>query len=317
MIQTSKLNELTMVMYHYIRPLKNSKYPNLKALELKKFKEQIKWFKKEFDVINYDQFLEIIESSKLTKKKKIILTFDDGYKDNYDYILPELIKNKISGFFYPPTKAIENKSVLDVNKIHFLLEKEQNRKKIIDDINLELKKYDFENIFNLNFPFNKLKTRYDDLETSLIKALLQNILPKRIRTKILNTLCTRYLNMSIVDLAKELYLNKKELIELYDNKMHIGSHGEYHLRLGELTLKEQRKEILNSIKFFQKLKFDTNKLSICYPYGSYNETTLKLVEKLNFKFGITTAVGSLNKKDLKNKFCLKRLNANDFIYDKK
>ena len=77
-------SNLSMIMYHYVRPLKNSKYPNLKALELTKFKEQIRWFKKEFDILDYDQFLEIINSKKLSKRKKLILTFDDGYKDNYN-----------------------------------------------------------------------------------------------------------------------------------------------------------------------------------------------------------------------------------------
>tara|TARA_B100000787_G_scaffold167599_1_gene154700 strand:+ start:2657 stop:3619 length:963 start_codon:yes stop_codon:yes gene_type:complete len=308
-------SNLSMIMYHYVRPLKNSKYPNLKALELTKFKEQIRWFKKEFDILDYDQFLEIINSKKLSKRKKLILTFDDGYKDNYNYILPELVKNKITGFFYPPTKIIENKIVLDVNKIHFILEKQQDRKKILDDINYELKKLRYNDIYELNIPLKELKTRYDDLETSLIKKLLQYILPVNIRTKIIDLLITKYLNMSMKDLSKELYMNKKELKELYDNGMHIGSHGEYHFRWGKLSEKEQTTEISNSIQFFKKLNFDINKLSVCYPYGSYNDATIKLVKKFNFKFGITTQVGKIFNDNLKNIFNLPRLNANEMQND--
>ena len=51
-----------------------------------------------------------------------------------------LNKRKLKEFFIPPKKAIENKIVLDVNKIHFILEKEQNRKKILNEIINDLKK---------------------------------------------------------------------------------------------------------------------------------------------------------------------------------
>ena len=34
----------------------------------------------------------------------IVLTFDDGYKDNYDFILPVLEKHSIKGSFYPTLK---------------------------------------------------------------------------------------------------------------------------------------------------------------------------------------------------------------------
>ena len=46
----------------------------------------------------------------------------------------ELIKKKIKGIFYPPTMVIENKLILDVNKLHFFL-----RKKKIDLIINEIK----------------------------------------------------------------------------------------------------------------------------------------------------------------------------------
>ena len=42
----SKMNECKIVMYHYVRPIKNSKYPNIKGLELHGFQRQIEFFKK-------------------------------------------------------------------------------------------------------------------------------------------------------------------------------------------------------------------------------------------------------------------------------
>ena len=306
-------NSISMIMYHYVRPVKSSKYPKLKALEIIDFKKQILWFKKNYDVIGYDDFLDTINKKKISGRKKVILTFDDGYKDHYNYVLPELKKNKISGFFYPPSKIIENKIILDVNKLHFILEVEVDRKKIINEINYYLKKYGHKNIFDMHIQLKEINSRYDDLDTSLIKKLLQYILPKDIRAKIINKLFNKIVGKSVTEFSSELYMNKENLTELYNEGMHVGSHGEFHTNWGKQNKQEQEKEILNSLNFFKKLKFDLNKLSVCYPYGSYNKDTLKLVKKHNFKFGITTKVGPILRKNLNNKFLLPRLNTNDFL----
>jgi len=306
-------NSICMVMYHYVRPVKNSKYPKLKALELSEFRNQIKWFKKNFDIINYDNLIEILNKKKISGKKKLVLTFDDGYKDHYNYVLPELKKNKITGFFYPPSKVVENEIVLDVNKIHFILEKEENIKKILNDINFFLKQNNYKNIFDMKININLLKSRYDDLETSLVKKLLQFLLPEKIRQRILDNLVEKYLNLSIKDFSKKLYINSNNLVEMYNEGMHIGSHGEFHERWGNLSKNKQIQEINNSIKFFKKLNFEIKDLSVCYPYGSYNRDTLKIIDKVGFNFGLTTDVGIISNKNLKNKFVFPRLNANDFL----
>ena len=45
------MNTLTVVMYHYVRDLKNSKYPALKGLDVQLFEEQILYLKKYYHVI--------------------------------------------------------------------------------------------------------------------------------------------------------------------------------------------------------------------------------------------------------------------------
>ena len=78
-------NSIFIVMYHYVREVKKSKYPNLNALEFSEFKNQIKYFKKNFDILDNNQFYEIIKNKKISRKPSILLTFDDGYIDHYNY----------------------------------------------------------------------------------------------------------------------------------------------------------------------------------------------------------------------------------------
>ena len=144
---TTQNNNIYIVTYHYVREIKKSKFPNINGLEFKEFKKQINYFIKNFNILNNDQFCEVlINKNKISKKKSVLLTFDDGYYDHYKYVFPYLNEKKISGIFYPPINIIKNNSMLDVNKIHFILEREQNRKKILKMIFDLFKMYKKKNI---------------------------------------------------------------------------------------------------------------------------------------------------------------------------
>ena len=60
---------LYIITYHYVRPLKKSKYTNLKALELNKFRKQINILKKNTTILK----MEDIDRVNLNRKKKFCL----------------------------------------------------------------------------------------------------------------------------------------------------------------------------------------------------------------------------------------------------
>ena len=91
--------KIYIITYHYVRDVKKSIYPNLKALENKKFIKQINFFTKNFNLLNYDDFNEILLSKKIPRKPSILLTFDDGYIDHYENVFPILQKKKLQVYF--------------------------------------------------------------------------------------------------------------------------------------------------------------------------------------------------------------------------
>ena len=105
-------HSINIIMYHYVRPIKNSQYPKLKGLELNKFYSQIQYLKKGVIFSLTMRFLSI-KIKKIPKKPSILLTFDDGYKDHYKYVFPYLKKNKIYGSFYAQVKTSQNKTILE------------------------------------------------------------------------------------------------------------------------------------------------------------------------------------------------------------
>lgn len=300
------------IMYHYIRDEKKNSLKDLKYLDYKKFKKQINFFIKNFTIVNYDEFKDIIINKKEFSKPPLVLTFDDGYIDHYEYVYPYLLKKKIKGLFYPPAKIIEKNFVLDVNKIHFVLSNVKNKKLIINEIKKYLKEKTNINFYKLDLKKINLSSRYDNKEVILIKRLLQYFLPIKIRKKINSYLFKKYVNFDSEYISKKLYMKKEHMIEMIKDGMHFGAHGYYHHWLNYISQKEQEIEIKKSLLFLKKIKKNSNSLSICYPYGSYNKDTLKILKKYNFEIGFTSAPGKIDLLKSKNKLALPRFDTNDF-----
>ena len=305
-----------IVTYHYVREAKKSKYKNLKILEFNEFKKQVKYFKKNFNILDPEDFIKILSNKKLIKKPSILLTFDDGYKDHYDYVFPFLKKEKIKGCFYPPSSIVGDKAILDVNKIQFFLSIELDRKKLFfyissflkDEFNISLDK-----VLEKNKKLIvKLKSRHDDDETILIKALLQKFLPIHQRKYIIDRLFKKIVTKNYNQFSSELYLNSSNIKEMIKGGMHFGSHGCNHEWWANLTKNKQEKEILNSIKFLYKLGVKKKNLSVCYPYGSFDKHSISLLKKYSINFGLTTVQKKVDKKNIGKHLALPRFDTNQF-----
>ncbi|CAM3482686.1 hypothetical protein [Helicobacter labetoulli] len=55
-----KENSLAIVMYHYVRDLKNSRYPEIKGFDISEFKSQIEFFKANYNIITMEQLISAI-----------------------------------------------------------------------------------------------------------------------------------------------------------------------------------------------------------------------------------------------------------------
>ena len=81
------------------------------------FIKQIKFYKKNFDLIGENYFFK--EKKKINKKPKLLITFDDGHISNY-HIMKILDKYKIPAIFFIPYQFINRKrekNILLENKV--------------------------------------------------------------------------------------------------------------------------------------------------------------------------------------------------------
>ena len=108
-------------MYHYTRDLKHSRYPEIKGLDVSMFREQIEFMKQQFNIVSMEQVIEAVERHADLPDKALLLTFDDGYVDNYTFAFPILEEFGIQGSFFIPGKTFATHQLLNVNKIHYIL----------------------------------------------------------------------------------------------------------------------------------------------------------------------------------------------------
>lgn len=302
-------------MYHYVRDLSSSNYPKIKGLQIEEFENQIQYFKKNYTFLSIQDCISAIENNnyKLLPKNGIILTFDDGLIDHYETVFPILVRNKIQGTFFPTAKPILDKTILDVHKIHFILSKVNNVDLLIQEVeNTILEKKDIYNLRHLNFyKKKKIVSRYDNKKVSYIKRLLQTELPLELRYSIIDKLFKKNITSDLESFSNRLYMSVDNLREMNESGMIIGSHTYNHFWLNSLTYKEQLKEINFSLEFLSSIGIDFHYLTMCYPYGAYDNNTIKILKEKKFKLAFTTNPRSTNLSH-ENCLTLERYDANDF-----
>jgi peptidoglycan/xylan/chitin deacetylase (PgdA/CDA1 family) len=307
------MNTCKIVMYHYVRSIKSSKFPKINGLEINAFERQINYFLKNYNILDAAELLDCIYANKNIKPNSILLTFDDGFKDHFTYVYPTLKKNEIQGLFFPSVQPITDKIVLDVHKIHFILSLIDNPLDVVKEIFSFIKNNTEK--FHLKSPSEYYEiygksNRFDSDEIIFIKRMLQKILPQKLRKNIIDELFRKYVTKNEDLFSSELYLSIDEIKEMIENNMYIGSHTFSHPWLTSLSEQELEKEINDSIEF---LKIFSQKESpiMCYPYGNYNDQIISKLKESGFKAGFTTKVEDACITD-HNAFFLPRYDTNDF-----
>ena len=109
-------------MYHYVRE-SMPHLPFFRYLSFDNFKKQLDYFEKNFGLVSFEEFCRLKTEPKFINalKNKILLSFDDGLKEHFSLVFPELLKRKALGIFFMPTAVLKEEKALYVHKIHYLL----------------------------------------------------------------------------------------------------------------------------------------------------------------------------------------------------
>lgn len=307
-------NKLYVVMYHYTRDLKNSRYPKIQGMDLSLFSQQLDYFIENFNIVTMEQVIEAWNSSNGNlPEKALLLTFDDGYIDNYLVALPQLMERHIQGSFFIPGKTFTENTLLDVNKIHFILANSE----INQLIGRLFTKLDFYRGSEFDYPANDVlfkeyavANRFDCKEVIFVKRILQNVLPERLRQLVSSELFEESIGLPEHIFARELYMNSNQITLMKNEGMYIGIHGYDHYWLGNLPEEKMKEDIDKALEVMTSF-IDQKGWVMNYPYGSYNDSVLSYIEAKGCKLGLTTNV-HIAEIGRDNRLILPRLDCNDF-----
>lgn len=94
--------EMPVIMYHRVIKDESEKGVHGTYVTVEQFEEQMKYLKKKgYETVTFKDMLNNGYKKRFDKDKKwIMLTFDDGYKDNYENAFPILKKYNFKGIIY-------------------------------------------------------------------------------------------------------------------------------------------------------------------------------------------------------------------------
>lgn len=307
------MSELYISMYHYTRDLKHSRYPEIKGLDVNLFREQIAFIKSNFNIVTMEQVLEAISTKEKLPEKALLLTFDDGYADNYTVAMPVLEEYGVQGSFFIPGKTFTTHQLLDVNKIHYVLAS-ANIYNLVEDLKKEMDYYRGQEFQYASteelFAKYAVASRFDIKETVFVKQMLQTVLPEKLRNIISSKLFAKYVGITEEQLAYELYMSEEQIRTMKRHGMFIGIHGYDHYWLGNLPVEQMEKDISLALDALDEF-VDRKQWVMNYPYGNYNKGVLEYISKQGACLGLTTEV-RLADVDKDNSLELPRLDCNDF-----
>lgn len=236
------------------------------------FERQIQFLSRHFNKL---ESLDLQSESFL--KQNYLLTFDDGYKDNFDIALPILKKYSVPAIFFITTSVIGTDNLLWYDRVRLYYER--NRKKEILGA-LRTKTQCRKSIQEL---------REKDYEEFLEIVKTYNNNPPEI---------------------SRLMMNWKEAREIFDSGIMIGSHSHTHPVLGKMERYQQMRDIQNSIEFI-KNKLDFSPFTFSYPEGlseTFNRDTIDILKTSGIKYAFTTMNGINTQRT--HPYYLKRIGVN-------
>jgi len=284
-----------ILMYHRILPSAQLK-PWTQAgmfVDPETFEMHIRYLKQYFQVVPLFEKFSAIQTAENSPsiRPACILTFDDGWRDFYEFAYPVLKKNQVPATVFLPTGYVGTNDSFWTDRLAWILTNEIPTARPEKPGNPLLERIagirgGYEE--RLEAAIHLLKTR-DDQEIEEVLAALM-------------------VRMGIGPSPNQrVFLNWDEVREMGGSGLvYFGSHTHNHRILVHLEEEEVRKELALSMKILlREGAVDPSFIPFCYPNGDFNQRIACMVQETGYQAAVSTGTG-WNFED-SSRFCLKRV----------
>jgi peptidoglycan/xylan/chitin deacetylase (PgdA/CDA1 family) len=243
-----------IVVYHGICQTHHTRFNSI-FLKLKTFETHLRFYKKYFHVISLNEFY----NQQFNEERfNICISFDDGFANNYKYVLPLMQKYQMPATFF--ITAIRGAGY-DV---------------LWNDILALSKKYGPASLQFYNEQF--YKNKHGDYVSKLNGKYLKDLLRETDFDKKAEMIKLLESKIPVADRKREedywLQMTKEEIKMFSQSQLvTIGCHGYYHNDLSKISIDKARVEITNSKKFIENITGEEID-AIAFPYGTYSRSVV-------------------------------------------
>jgi peptidoglycan/xylan/chitin deacetylase (PgdA/CDA1 family) len=271
--QLPERDSLLVLNYHRIGNRDEDPFdPEVFSATRDQFNDQICYLKRHSSLVTLEEAMAFVDGTINEKSRRrrcrVLITFDDGYLDNYEIAFPILRSHGVQGVFFLATGLVGSGYVTWWDHIAYLMKTARRRR------------------FCLRYPA-ELVVDFD--KNGMVKSLWDVL---NLYKSPENTHPTRF----ICDLAEEVkgndlpetmrrFLNWDEAREMASTGMAIGSHTHAHHVLSQLRPDQQRQELAES-RALLKEQLGMEIDALAYPVGaatSFSDQTQQLAREVGYR----------------------------------
>jgi peptidoglycan/xylan/chitin deacetylase (PgdA/CDA1 family) len=263
-----KRRQLMILNYHRIGDAAQTPYDSgVFSATAEEFDAQITYVKRRFHVTNLEEALGIVRGD-TPAGTNVLITFDDGYLDNYTLAFPILRSHKVQAAFFLPTAFIGTGELPWWDTIAFIVK--QSRKKVIE----------------LRYPeAAKLHLERETLPQAIIGILqLYKRHSMQQRERFISELERSCESSRPHNTSQRCFLNWDEAREMQRAGMAFGSHTHTHEILSKLSPDRQMQEIRQSREILES-QLDQRINTLAFPVGNrgtFSHETARLLESAGY-----------------------------------
>lgn len=241
------------------------------------FKQQMEYLRENWKVFSLNEMVERIQYRDIPEKA-VVVTFDDGYADNYTNAFPILCEMGIPATFFLVTQAINTGMIIWHDRIFNAFRKTQ--RELLEGFGVPKQNYSFKD---------------QEEKLSALHSILKFIrsLDPDSREKWISQLYEQ-LDVLPMPSTSNLMMNWDQVRQMKEKGGELGSHTNTHPILSKMSLIEMERELVES----RNILIDELSLSsfvFAYPNGTsddFNEDTIDLLKNNGYLCAVTTIPGN-------------------------
>ncbi len=270
----SSLPDFTILMYHRVLDAGHNReshlLPGLVTQE-STFDKQMKYLKENSNVISLERLIGYLKDKKNPPHRSVVITFDDGWKDNYLFAFPILRNYDLPATIFLSTDYIGTSKMFWFHVVSLILQARTLTSQRMTDIL---------NGFKQIRPKEKREIVRAFASADVFIEKLKRIKPKIQEKMIVKMMKESNIRMNEID-NRGWMLDWEKIKEMGQNQISFGSHAHSHRILTYLNLTEIKKELIQSKSLIgEKTGKPVN--FFAYPNGDYTPQIKELVKEVGY-----------------------------------